>query len=170
MDFNDAVTQLDGLASEIEKQDPVIALAIDHVSDNLEKLSKYEIKTPIRSINDFYIRCKDNEPLATFAYDFAAEHGYSKIPLDQRAKAVELNNLWKWYDHDMAGFDNEDDLVEALNKSAKVYKFPNGYTAAIEDALIQYKLALHSKSHVVAKQFINAGNNRLAWLLKCGPK
>ena len=44
----------------------------------------------------------------------------------------------------------------------------SGITAAIEDALIQYKLALRSKG-AVAKQFIRAGNNRLNWLLKHQP-
>jgi hypothetical protein len=41
-------------------------------------------------------------------------------------------------------------------------------TAAIEDALIQYKLALQNKG-AISKQFIRAGNNRLNWLLKHQP-
>ncbi|MBE3035641.1 MAG: hypothetical protein IMZ70_00945 [Candidatus Atribacteria bacterium] len=119
------VFQLDEIASEIEKQDSVIALALDCVSDRLEKFSKYVLRSPILSINDFYTRCKDNDSLIAFAYDFAAEHGYTKIPLDQRVKKFELDNLWKWYDHDLAGFDNEDELIEALNTTAKTYKFPD---------------------------------------------
>jgi hypothetical protein len=124
MDLNRIVSNLDEIASRIEGQDERVALAIDQVSDFLEKISSYTLKMPIKSINDLYVRSKDNEPLLAFAYDFAANHGYSKIPLDQRVKSIELDNLWKWYTHDMAGFDTEDDLVDELNKAAKTYKFP----------------------------------------------